>query len=247
MKKKIIALLAGAMLTLCAAGNALANFDNGDLIRVVYNHAGTVEVATDLGSISSLMSGTAAHTDAFSLSQITGATSMSDLYVSYFAINSNTGWVGYDQATAPVTGNRKFTSLTNSAGVVTPYYQTLGSGNQVVADQTYTNAFSSRLIIGNIASLNGYIPAGVEANLGALGSGGSVVQALYAFNNQGNLTGVTTGVHVNNAHGQQLLITTNANGTTTVAPAATPIPPAFLLMGSGLLGMVGIRRKINKA
>jgi FtsH-binding integral membrane protein len=37
-------------------------------------------------------------------------------------------------------------------------------------------------------------------------------------------------------------ITTSYNGTSVVT-AATPIPPAFFLMGSGLLGMFGLRRK----
>ena len=53
MKKKLIALLAGALLTTAMAGNALAAFADFDLIRVVYQRSGgTVEVGTWTGKLS---------------------------------------------------------------------------------------------------------------------------------------------------------------------------------------------------
>jgi hypothetical protein len=41
-----------------------------------------------------------------------------------------------------------------------------------------------------------------------------------------------------------LNIYTLADGSTQVASSAVPIPPAFFLMGSGLLGMIGLRRRM---
>src|SRR6266516_3691618 len=122
MMKKLVTIIAAALLTMGLAANAMASFNDGDLIRVVYNHGGSVEVATDLGSISSIQSGGSLSTSAFSLSQISGATTMGDLYVAYFAKqylgsgNINNAWVGVDSASsAPVTGNRKFNYLNNAA------------------------------------------------------------------------------------------------------------------------------------
>ena len=89
-----------------------------------------------------------------------------------------------------------------------------------------------------IASFGGLLtPATGEANLAALASGGSVSMELYEF----QLTGSGRSATVTTT--DFMKITTNADGTTTVGTSATPIPPAFFLMGSGLLGMFGLRRK----
>ena len=45
--KKYFGIILAAMLMVGAAGQAMAFFAEGELIRVVYNHTGTVEVATD--------------------------------------------------------------------------------------------------------------------------------------------------------------------------------------------------------
>jgi hypothetical protein len=74
----------------------------------------------------------------------------------------------------------------------------------------------------SLASLAGSTPAQVS-------------QTLY-YINDANAVG-TSGI------GKATIITSNTD--TVVLP--TPIPPAFLLMGSGLLGMRGLRRKHNIA
>jgi hypothetical protein len=70
---------------------------------------------------------------------------------------------------------------------------------------------------------------------------GAINQDLYYFQNYG-VSG--TGVKVAS-------LTLNTDGSTTVnyqAPTAqTPLPAAAYLLGSGLMGLVGIRRKKNKA
>ena len=73
-------------------------------------------------------------------------------------------------------------------------------------------------------------------------SSGSVTQALYFWDK------ATSTLAADKIGVLAATIVTNADGSTIItssipAPAPTPIPPAFLLMGSGLLGMVGLRRK----
>jgi hypothetical protein len=80
---------------------------------------------------------------------------------------------------------------------------------------------------------------GTEASLGSLvgATSGSVTQNLYFLDNANGANKVGVSVAT---------ISTNFDGSTTIVTpntAATPIPPAFFLMGSGLLGMFGLRRK----
>ena len=42
-------------------------------------------------------------------------------------------------------------------------------------------------------------------------------------------------------------IRTFADGHTEIIPMATPLPAAFWLLGSGLMGLVGIRRRMTAA
>ena len=48
---------------------------------------------------------------------------------------------------------------------------------------------------------------------------------------------------VTNADGTTFDIRTLANGYTEINPATVPIPPSMLLLGTGLLGLIGFRRK----
>jgi hypothetical protein len=88
-------------------------------------------------------------------------------------------------------------------------------------------------------SLGGAINAATrlytELSLSNLASNNT--QALYYWSN-----GLTT--VASEKIGQSLaLITTNFDGSTTITALATPIPAAAWLLGSGLLGLAGIRRR----
>ena len=77
-----------------------------------------------------------------------------------------------------------------------------------------------------------------EANLAALDSGGSVDLYLYYY---------PTATDGNAGSGLQVAkLTTSADGHVAVTGEPmpeTPIPPSILLLGSGLIGLIGIRRK----
>src|SRR5271169_4548822 len=90
--KKIIMLIMVAVLMLGVSGQAMAAFNEGDLIRVVYTGTGSgTEYATDLGAFSStapLSSGNPfAGQDTFSTTSV-GASSFSNMTVAYFIMSS---------------------------------------------------------------------------------------------------------------------------------------------------------------
>jgi hypothetical protein len=68
---------------------------------------------------------------------------------------------------------------------------------------------------------------------------GYVDHTLYYYGSPSGASGASTGLAV-------ATIRTYADGATQLNPrvAATPVPAAVYLLGSGLLGLVGIRRKM---
>jgi hypothetical protein len=250
MKKKQVALLAAAMMTL-AAGNAFADFANTDLIRVVYNAVTNTETATDLGAISSLLSVTNDNIATNPFTNAISSGSFANSVVAYYAENStanqfyistngtitatsvNTGKT-ITSATVISSANGLYTSLSGGTGyAVTP----LVTNGTNVANTFFLVADAEQTV--GAGSFDALLANGSsnEASLAGLASN-AVQQSLYLVSSGGGHT-------ANTVTNENLVIQTNANGTTTINPgvAATPIPPAFFLMGSGLLGMLGLGRK----
>src|SRR5208283_1010646 len=91
--KKLSLILAACLLVFVIAGQAKAEFTAGDLIRVVYQTSasgGTYEAATDLGGVSSIMSGGALASNSFNLwsGGYFSGSSVGSLEVAYFATNA---------------------------------------------------------------------------------------------------------------------------------------------------------------
>ena len=176
---------------LAFARPAAASFEQGRLIRVVYDTTGTAEVATDLGVVSFLESQSdytvGGGADAISLSDFGGA-GWADLRVAYFAYNVPTQdiWLSGDLNTAPTSGALKLITFTGAAGNVTAYYAGLG-GSTVHLQKSDAKSYYSRMDqSGNsIGTFAGFIPSpiGTEAGLGDFGSVGYVDQILYFFDN----------------------------------------------------------------
>ncbi|MBT0666133.1 VPLPA-CTERM sorting domain-containing protein [Geobacter pelophilus] len=257
MKKQIVALIAGAMMTL-AAGNAMAYFEDGHLIRVIRDTGSNSEIATDLGAfdVKTLATAPVSLTVGNGANAFTNFASadFSKLFVAYYAVNSaNTDLWLSNKSTTPTAASLLGTQWSNvKAGIVPTYIEYAKAGTQTsVLATSNSNGYVSKLnkgttMIGRYAGAFGTTPASAgEMQLTALATGGLVQTNLYFWDNPG-LTGTanTTGNKV-------AVITTLANGSTVLsggtAPVATPIPAAAWLLGSGLLGMVGIRRKSNKA
>lgn len=240
MKRKMIALLAGAMMTVAMAGNALAYFEQDHLIRVVYDKSINTEVATDLGKVQDIIA--AAKSGPITLgadSYLGGAlagSSLSDLNVAYYAVNvaNKDLWLSSKagtQSIATTQWNATSTAVSNTLGK----YASLG-GSTVTLSMTDGSSYWAKLDgSGTKAGKfnTTYTVANGEMNLAALATGGEVKQSLFFWDNPS----VTSGA----AGAKQVSIKTLSSGATEVSNV--PVPPALFLMGSGLLGLVGIRRK----
>jgi hypothetical protein len=238
-RKKLAVLVAAALMTL-SASSAFAAFADMELIRVVLDNAGTVEIATDLGNVNTIIAGGTfgSGVDAFT-AQAGGTTA--GLNVTYFAVNNTTKELWITGGASLKIGAGKSVTINgltqalfsnyNATAPTSPAVNTIvadpSSGYHVIADATTQQGqFGSAIVAAG--------RPGVEASLATLAAA-AVTQNLYYFK---NYAAASTGVNV-------VTLSTNANGSTST-PTTTPIPAAFYLMGSGLMGLVGLRRR-NKA
>ncbi|MCM2356599.1 MAG: PEP-CTERM sorting domain-containing protein [Geobacteraceae bacterium] len=241
MKKKLIALLAGALLTVAMAGNALAYFEQGHIIRVVYNQSTMTEVATDLGAASTVLAGGTfgGGADSFLNYGSLGSAAVGDLKVTYFGvtIGSKDLWLSSNAATQSVF-TTSWSASSGTIGSVLSRYAGLGGSSNTLgmsdANSYWVKEDANGTKVGKFNTF--YSAANGEIALGALDTVGYTTQNLFFWDNP-STTGQGAGV-------KTVTLKTLADGSTQVV--ATPIPPAFMLMGSGLLGLVGIRRKFNK-
>ena len=234
MKKKMIALLAAAMLTL-AAGSAFADFSNTDLIRVVYNTFTNTETATDLGSITSLLavssptvvgSGATAFT---SVAGVSGANLATD-QVAYFADTGGSNfYVSGSTGTVPVSSPAQTSTVNGWITTTNVLYASLSGGNSI-ATTPITNTTTHLPIPNtyyysgdqggtNVGGMGGLLYSGMgstEASLATLATN-PVTQELYLLTSTGR-SGNTAGIG-------DLLLITNADGSTTIEAVPTPIPP----------------------
>lgn len=256
MKKKLTIVLAVAMLLVSIAGQAMAYFEEGNLIRVVYDRnavtqgKGTYEVVTDLGAGYNVTSATSQKvvldSNNFSLSQL-GLSDWSNVYVAYFTLtqaNPTTGalnnlWLSGNSTTGPTSSSLAFTTTNGIYKLVKA--ANLQSGNaQNVNLQSISTSYTSKF--GTVGLLSAFLPTNTDAakradkNLSALSTVGYVDQWLYYYATP-NSAKVGTSV---------MQIRTYANGTTVINPNAVPVPAAAYLLGTGLLALVGIRRKSDE-
>jgi len=253
--KKIMMLLVAVMLVAGFTGQAMAAFGDGDLVRVVYSSAGTLETATDLGSVANLTAASTANviynTNNFDLSALgTGATAANS-YVAYFSLTltpnpKNQAWLSGPTGGQSVAKNN-WSAFGGAEHSVTGLYYATGGGTgatgsvpsaaQVSVLMSNPASFWSQLTLSGagVGQMAGYANTSAVSSLANLATVGYVDQTLYYYGSPSGL-GTATGLNV-------ATIRTYANGTTQLNPTV-PIPAAIYLLGSGLLGLVGIRRKM---
>lgn len=242
MKKKMIALLAGALMTVAMAGNALAYFEQDHLIRVVYDKAAMTEVATDLGKVQDIIAAAkngpitlGAGADSY-LGSALASSSLSNLNVAYYSVNvaNKDLYLSSKADTQSLSGTTSWTAGSSAIANTLGKYASLG-GSTVTVGMGDTASYWAKLDgsgtkVGKFNTF--YSVANGEMNLAALATGSEVKQNLFFWNNPNTtVAGVKQG----------LTIKTLSTGGTEVSNV--PVPPALFLMGSGLLGLVGIRRK----
>ena len=250
--KKLFAILVTVALVVCSAGPVMAAFyDNQNLMMVVYNNTDN-EVAIDLGNYDTVDYSVAGQTLAAAGSvnpagaQFGSAVdSWDDLHVGLFTANRTSGVyhfvLGTTQNTRnPINSAAKANFYTQSSNTHNTYR---AAGEQVVTGSaSYNYSYSTLLDAGAYGQMAGYNPYNASLagpDLGALLTDGFIDLFLYEYDINGNLV-------AGNGVDYQGIIRLNANGSVvTVAGGnpVVPIPGALVLFASGLVGLIGIRRK----
>jgi len=242
--KKLLMLLAVAVFMLGITGQAMAYFEDSRLIRVVYDRGGNWEVVTDLGEGWDFTSPTTVNhlfnTNTFSLSDLQ-ISSWSNVYVAYFMrdvlMGASEVWTS-----GPLTGQknaaRQFSAYGTAYGNLAAFNQRTESPHNVNPQDLPNQSYN--MTMGEQGRFSSFLPVGTQspgdASLAHFDAPGIqfVDQNLYYYANP-NASGPGLAVYT---------IRTWENGTTEINPI--PIPGAFYLLGSGLLGLIGIRRRMMK-
>lgn len=256
--KKLFATVAVGAMVLTGASQAMAAFDFNSLVLTVYKGAGAPEVGFDLGTSTALTSGTKySGTSGINLSDFGSGTTFSQLTFGVYGIDMQGS--NFDQlyavtsqaGSAPAVTGGGWGNIGTPALTINPTYQALSStGKSVISNSSETTGYYTQMIANGdgAGSFAGFIPAQTgESSLASLQGaavGSYVEMALYQFTNVGTGAidiGPGTGTLVGTVR-----VTLNSTGGADISVSAVssvPIPPSVLLLGSGLLGLVGIRRK----
>ncbi len=235
MKKLVGVLMIGAAV-IFAAGTANAAFSNGDLIMVVDNTSNGNEYAQDLGSFSTLANGNVGA--AITTLESAALNSPSSLEVFYFdAVSATQDYVG---ATAkPVVGSQlKYNGANTLANGVLGDYAGLTPVSGVVNAGQYNGAstyFTS--VAGNFGGLFNSATA-----VGASFASSTTPLNLEIYDAVKSVSVSDTGIDITTTILADGSIQASISGETA---SPTPIPPSVLLFVPGLLGLVGLKRRIS--
>lgn len=248
--KKFFGILVAAMLVAGLAGQASAAFTaNYTLVRAVYDvnydtngnaSIGSYEIATSLLEATS----TAALNSALSGSNVVlgGGTNaftnyttadFANLRVAYFAVANSPRdlWIaGEDQLTSLTA---KWGTASGAANQVITTYRNASTAASNATTVTVAESSASSYWNRLVTSFGGYLTTGTadDVSLADLATIGYVDQTLYFFDNSNSaISGAAVAT-----------LRTMENGSTVANPV--PVPPALYLLGSGLIGLLGLRRK----
>ena len=245
--KKLLGILVALMLVLGFAGQSMATFADLEVLRVIYDATTSTEYAVDLGKIgvgSLAIGGSGAFSatnqnlgGAFTLASgvLGSGASVSDtLKVAYMAVDQTVGqmWLSGTTAIRPYnTGND------SNYAAMTGMYAYYGAANSNASKSMTADAHSYWIGMNSTGSavgsfdsffLNG---AGSEAAF-TYGQTPSLNLYYYADPYTAGHNGFNMGT-----------LQVQADGSTVLNPSAVPIPGAVWLLGSGLLGLIGVRRR----
>ncbi|SPF31240.1 conserved exported hypothetical protein [Syntrophobacter sp. SbD1] len=264
--KKYLGIAAAALLVFGLAGQAKADFTpwtNGDMIRVVYQvsaGAVSIEAATDLGTESAVQGGSL-QSNSVNLftggtnSQFSGLSSSagSNLYVAYFAendaLNGGNGsvWVSGSGAAGATANTNKQSGLAGILSSLYGEYSNYSATNTAWALDSDASTYYDT-VDGNGTNKSNFASLLKTANGEATLASGTATQGIYYVATPGAAhTGVAQAFLLNTQLTAVYSGTTLEDYTLTTTeqaiPPTTPIPASVLLFGSGLLGLIGIRRK----
>ncbi len=240
--KKFLGIAAAGLLVFGLAGQAHATFTSGDLIRVVLQENGTsaVEEATDLGNAAQIESGAISlNSNSFSAfgtgTGFTG-TNASTLEVAYIAVNSAKSEFWTSGTAGATETNLNYGSFQSSiSGPALALYTQYNSN--VWQPSSNTSSYFYKMDKNNVASAGSFdyfYSSGAGDGEMALVANGSVTQGIYDWTTPKALSTISPSF--------TLVTSVDSSGNITTTES-TPIPASVLLLGSGLLGLIGIRRK----
>lgn len=241
--KKTFSTLFAALLVFAVVGQASAYFEAGTLTQVAYV-ADDTEAATDLGidlatyDFANASNDTVAN-GTLSLTQFPTTNNWGDVQVGIWGVSDGYGYFATTSETAPTIGERKFASFNGAASTANGNYAVYGE-NPVTAPTSVSTSYSTlfnsnQTTPGQYAGLNLDNAVG-EANLADLATQGYIDMYLYKVDGTGRSAVLASEDYL-------AVIRVTAAGDTIVNPNAVPVPAAVLLFGSGLLGLIGFRKR----
>jgi hypothetical protein len=252
MKKKMIVLLAAALMTLCA-GNAFAAtyWGDGDLMEVFFDTSQGKEFSVDLGTLNTTNGGLSYTLTLnsgvlnYTYTQM-GFAAGSTTQVSFYGtdLSNVNGLVSNSPTTAPSQVGDIVSTIATGAGILQSYWG--GTHMTAQGPTSATDSFNNIMRGGGTEAFAGFIRPTVAAGSWEPNLSTAAAANLGIWSISDPYSGGTGAVI------EQFLasVSIDASGdeTTTISsPNATPIPAAAYLLGSGLLGLFGLRRKGNKA
>ena len=239
--KKFFTVLMIAAAVAFAAGNANATISAGDVIVAMYDPGTSTEVVYDLGAATAASYSAAGTVIASGLSAVTlfgAGQTWSSVEMAYFGIDSTTKtsnynlYIGGASGVVPTSEGGGIAGTETNLGYFFTYYNP-PPGKATTGSGSTGNPFSYYTLFndGGAGDFGGLLDQNIEVKDGQK----VTIYNLNWATATSNAVTTTTGISA-----------LESNGTITVygtGGAAAPIPPSVLLMGSGLLGLVGIGRR----
>jgi hypothetical protein len=242
--KRMLGILVALMLVLGFAGHGMATMADLEVVRVIYDQTTGLEYASDLGKIgvgnlalggSGAFSGNNVNLDhAFTPTSVLGATAATDtLKVAYMAVDQTNGYMWLSGTTANRTYN---TGNDSNYAAMTGMYAYYGAASSDASKSMTADARSYWIGMNgtgsNVGSFDRFFTSGTGEAAFTYGTLADLNLYYYANPYAPGLSGLNMGT-----------LQVNADGSTTLNPSAVPIPAAVWLLGSGLLGLIGVRRR----